>query len=134
MTLRYSAALRNARLDQIKTLMDAGAGPATVEIRNGTQPATPETAATGTLGATLTMSDPSAPGAAAGVLTLSAITRDSSADNSITPTWFRVKDSNGVAIFDGDAAVGSGTMNFLTALTAGQPVEISSWTITDGNT
>lgn len=132
MTLRYSAALRNARLDQIKTKIDISA-PGTVEIRNGVQPATPETAATGTLLATLTMSNPSAPGAAAGVLTFSAITRDSAADATGTPTWFRVKDGAGTAVLDGDAAVGSGTMNFLTGLTIGQPVEISSWTITDGN-
>lgn len=130
MTLRYSAVARNTRLDAFARLFDGG----TVEIRNGSQPATPETAATGTLLATLTLANPSAPASAAGVCTFSAITRDSAADATGTPTWFRVKNSGGTAVFDGDAAVGSGTMNFLTSLTIGQPVEISSWTITDGNT
>jgi hypothetical protein len=131
--LRISAVGRNAMVDAIRALLDAGAGAATVKFYTGTQPATPETALSGqTLLATLTMTDPAAPGASGGTLTFSAITEDSAADASGTATWARVEDSNSVAIFDADVtATGGGGIIQINTVTiaAGGPVRITSATL-----
>ena len=53
--LRIAAATRNAMLDQLRTLLDAGAAGGTIKIYTGTQPANADTALSGnTLLGTLT--------------------------------------------------------------------------------
>ena len=78
MALGMNATLRNNRADEITTLIDGGAGAGTIKIYDGTRPATGGSVTT--LLATLTCTDPSAAAASGGVLTLSAITDDTSAD------------------------------------------------------
>lgn len=131
-----SAAARNAACNAVVDLIDAGAGAGHVEIRSGTRPANPATAATGTLLATIPLNDPAFGNAATGVATAAttptALT-DASADASGTATWFRVYDSNNVAIMDGDiGATGSGADMELsaTSIGAGQSVTVTSWTVT----
>lgn len=125
-------ALRNNMLDEITALIDAGAGAGLIRIYDGTQPATGGTATT--LGAELTASGTSSPAAASGVLTFSAITDDSSANASITLTWYRVVDSTGTFVYDGTAGT-SGTDLIMdsASITAGQVISISAMTITGGN-
>jgi len=132
MALGYSTTLRNNRLNQITTAIDAGAGAGLIRIYDGTQPATCGTATT--LLAELTCSDPSAGAASSGQLTLNAITADSSANATGTATWFRVVDSTGTCVMDGTAGT-SGTDLVLdsASITAGQQVSISSFVITEGN-
>ena len=131
--IRLADATRNATLDAIKTKMDAGAGPAVMEVYTGTIPTNANTAigAQVKLG-TLTFSDPSAPAASGGVLTFSAITQDSSADDTGTIGWARTKDSDGNTIMDVSAGTGSGVvLQFNTlAVTAGGPISCSAFTIT----
>lgn len=129
---RLTVASRNGILNTyVRDKLDAGAGAATIEIRSGTQPADPDTAATGTLLATLTFTDPSAPAASAGVTTMSTITEDASADATGTASWARAKDSTGAAVFDCDVSTSGATINLnTTAIVAGGPVRITSFTVT----
>jgi hypothetical protein len=94
--LKFSAAVRNAMLDQITSLASTSA---VIKIYTGTQPAGGGTATTllGTLNCSATLAD----SAAAGVLTLNSITSDS-ADATGTATWFRLQTSGGTFVMDGD--------------------------------
>lgn len=131
MTTKTSVAVAIAALAARIALADGGY----VEIRTGARPATPETAAAGTLLATLTFGtpafgDPTSSGGNA-VSVANAITEDSSADATGTATWFRVYASDDTALWDGDCGTSGSDMNLVTTdITAGQPVQISSWTLT----
>tara|TARA_R110002072_G_scaffold273239_5_gene433977 strand:+ start:12296 stop:12697 length:402 start_codon:yes stop_codon:yes gene_type:complete len=132
MALGYLTALRNNMLDEITALVDAGTGAGKIRIYDGSRPATGGTATT--LLAELTFSDPSSGAAAAGALTASAITDDSSANATGTATWFRVVDSNNVFVYDGDVGTSGSDLNLdSVSITTGQTVSISSWVITEGN-
>jgi hypothetical protein len=103
MSISYIVGVRNAGLDAITT--QAGAS-ALLRIYDGTRPATGGTATT--LLAELTCNATFAGAAAAGVLTLNAITQDSSANASGTATWGRIVKSDGtthVCDFDAGADV-----------------------------
>ena len=132
MALSYVTALRNARLDLIKTQTDAGAGAGLLRIYDGTRPATGGTATT--LLAELTFTDPSYGAAASGVLTASAITQDSSANATPTATWFRVVDSTAAFVMDGNVGTSGSDLNLTTtSIVATQAVSVTSWVITEGN-
>lgn len=130
MALGYSVTLRNAQLDAITT--SAGAS-ALLRIYSGTRPATGGTATT--LLAELTCNATFAPGASSGVLTLNAITQDSSANATGTASWFRIVQSDGTThVMDGDVGTSGSDLNLTTtSIVSGQPVSISSATITRGN-
>lgn len=134
MTAGYSTTLRNARLDLIAADINGGAGPGLLRIYDGSRPATGGAATT--LLAELTMSDPCAPAAAAGVLTMSAITTDSSANATGTATWARLVRSDGTFVCDisVSATGGGGDLQLNTAsIVASAAVSITSFTITAGN-
>ena len=130
MALGMAAALRNARLDAISTFAGSGA---LLRIYDGSRPATGGTATT--LLAELTLGSPLAPAASGGVLTLNAITQDSSANATGTATWGRIVKSDGTT-FVTDCSVGtSGSdINFATvSFVSGAAVQVTSATITEGN-
>ncbi len=109
---------------------DTGATGGYIRREVGTSPASGG-ALTKTL-ATLTMSVAAFSAAASGVLTANAITDDSSAAASGTGTWFRVTDSAGGFVMDGDI----GTDMVITpsaVITAASPVSASAMTITSAN-
>lgn len=132
---RISNAAAIAACDAIVDLLDAGAGAGYIEIRTGAQPADPDTAASGTLLATLTCSDPAfgaaadaAPGATA---TASSITDDSSADATGTAGYFRAYDSDDNAIIDGEVGTSGADMNLNSvSISSGATVSVTSWTVT----
>ena len=130
MAIAYAATLRNSMLDAITTLAGASA---LLRIYDGTRPATGGTATT--LLAELTCNATFAPGAAAGVLTLNAITQDSSANSSGTATWFRIVKSDGTThVLDGNVGTSGSALNLTTTtIVATQPVSVSSFVITEGN-
>lgn len=101
--LRLATAARNAAADAVVDLLDVGtANPAAkLEIRDGTQPADPQTAATGTVLATVDLANPAAGGAASGqaVITDPAPVTGSAAG---VATWARFYDRNGTAVMDCD--------------------------------
>jgi hypothetical protein len=136
MALSYKDSTRNARLDRLTT--DLGA-TAYLEIFTGSPPG--KTSGTfnsdsGTKLASLACSNPVAAGSSAGVLTFSTITSATGLASG-TPGYFRFKTAqNGAAstvIIEGDAAVGSGSLNFSSTIASGGTVSITSATITEGN-
>jgi len=129
MALAYSTAIRNAMLDAITA---AVGGSGLCRVYDGTRPATGGAATT--LLAELTGNATFAPGASGAVLTLNAITQDSSANASGTATWFRWVSSGGTFCIDGNVGTSGSDLNLsTTTVTAGQPVSVTSWTITEGN-
>ena len=136
--LSYTDTCRNNQLDEITALIDAGAAAGVLRIYDGSQPADADTAvSTQNILSEHTLSDPSAAAASGGVLTFSAVGSDTSANNTGTATWFRISDSNGNAVLDGDvstSAAGTGDLQLdSTSITSGQTVNITSLTITEGN-
>lgn len=132
MTVGLVTALRNTRLDAIKTKVDAGGAAGFFRVYDGTRPATGGTATT--LLAELTFSFPSAAAASGGVLTFSAITADASANATGTATWGRLVDST--SAFVGDFSVGTSAADFIlttTSITLGVQVSCTSAVLTEGN-
>ena len=130
--LRLATAARNAAADAVVDLIDGGAGAGTVKIYTGSQPASANDAESGTLLATIDLADPAFGAAASGVATA---TDPASVNASATGTagWFRVEDSTGANVMDGDctATGGGGTMTLsTTSLVSGSPVDITSFTVT----
>lgn len=122
---------RNAMLNVLRDAIDAGAGAGLLRVYDGSRPATCGTATT--LLAQLTLSDPSAPNAALGLLTFSAITKDSVADATGTATWCRVVDSTGACVLDGSAGTVADYALNTAAIVAGAEVTCASGVITAGN-
>jgi len=130
--VRLPNTVNAAACDAVVDLIDAGAGAGTIQIRSGTQPADADDAATGTLLATLTFSDPAFGAAsAAGVATASSITDDSSADADGTATWARILDSDSATVFDCDVGTSGTTIELNTAaIVTGATVSITAFTVT----
>ena len=133
MAITLLIANKNTLLDQINTMLNAGTGAATIKVYDGTQPANADTALSGnTLLAEFAMTDPAAPAAASGDLTLSAIGDDISADATGTASWARIADSNGLTVFDVDvtATGGGGGMEFNTvSFVILKTISVSSFTV-----
>jgi hypothetical protein len=136
MALSYKNTLRNTRLDDITAALGSAAyleifTGAPAGKTGGTFNADP-----GTKLASLAMSNPVAPGSSGGVLTFSTITA-AAALASGTPGSFRMKTAaaggTSTVIVEGDAGVGSGSLNFNSTIASGGTVSITSATITEGN-
>ena len=127
--LRSRTTTANKALTQYKDDLDAGSGPGTAKIYSGTIPATPETAATGTLLAELVLTKPCGV-VADKKLTFSAITQDLEANNTGVASHVRLADSDGNVIIDGDVSGtgGTGVLKLNTTIvTALGPVFINSF-------
>lgn len=130
MATRISTAARNAAASAIAALLNGGG---TIEIRTGAQPATPETAASGTLLGTLNLSSTAFGAPATGVVTAAAITGDSSADASGVAGYFRAKGSGGAAVIDGSITASGGGGDMIldnVNIVLGGTINMSAWTIT----
>ena len=133
MTIKYSTALRNRKMNQITATIDEG-GKGRLKIYSGTRPAFGGSA--GSLLADLAMATTSFGAASNGVITANAIASDQSANAAGTATWFRITDGSGAAVIEGDVGkTGSGkdlemaSVSFSVGLT----VSVSSLRITEGN-
>lgn len=128
MAVRLATATRNAMVDAWAALANGG----TIQVRTGAQPATAETAATGTLLATLAMTTPAFAPAANGSADIDAdpdLEATAVADG--TAGWARVLNSTGGTVFDG--SVGTTAADFLinaTEITTGGIVRLLSGSIT----
>lgn len=94
-------------------------------------------APTGTLGVKAACSNPFAAASTNGVLTASAITT-TAATASITPGYYRITstatDTDGsTVIMQGTAGVGSGDLNFGSAISSGGNVSFTSFTVTNAS-
>jgi len=130
MALAYDVSIRNAQVDAVTTRAGASA---LLRIYDGTRPATGGTATT--LLAELTCNATFAPAGSSGVLTLNAITQDSSANATGTATWFRIVKSDGTTfVMDGNVSTSGSDLNLnSTSITSGGSVAVTSFTITAGN-
>lgn len=125
MALTIAAATAQAMGAALAT--DIGAG-SIIEVRSGTKPATPETAASGTLLVSITI--PGSFSSTGGVLT--------AADPaSVAPTaagtagHFRLKKSGGTAVLDGTVGTSGADMNLgSTTITMGVNLDLGVPTIT----
>lgn len=129
MTIAYAAALRNTMADAITA---RAGGSAKLKIFSGTRPATGGSETTKL--AELTCNATFAPSASGGVLTLNAITSDSSADATGTATWFRIESSGGTHVLDGNVATSGSDLNIsTTSIVSGAIVAVTGATITISN-
>jgi hypothetical protein len=135
MAIQLSTTVRNARLDAIETAIGTSG---IVRIRTGTPPSNCAAADSGTVLATFNLASDWAANASSGSksFTGTPIT-DSSADNTGTAGHFRLYASDGTTChMQGTvtATGGGGDMEIdNTSINAGQVVQITSWTLTDGN-
>ena len=108
-TIHLSTAVANAMLVPLRDALDGGSGPGTIAFYTTPMPATTADAiTTQKLLGTLTFSDPCGT-VATKKLTFSAITPDTSADNSGTAVWARISDSAGVVVADVDVSTTGGS-------------------------
>lgn len=130
MALGLSTTIRNAMADAITT---AAGASALLRFYSGTRPATAGTVTT--LLAELTCNATFAPAASGGVLTLNAITTDSSANATGTATWFRIVKSDGTTfVMDGDVGTSGSDINMNTvSFVSGGPVAETSFVLTMPN-
>lgn len=137
MTIRIPTAARNAGIDAVVDRVDAGSGAGVVEIRTGSQPASANDAATGTLLVTITLNDPAFGAGGASV----AGRADADVDPVPTGTgvadgtagWARCKDSAGTTCFDGSVSESGGGGDFIIstdAISTGLTVRLLSGSLT----
>ena len=133
MAVQYRVTTRNNRLDEITT--DAGA-TAFLQFWDGALPATPITAPAGTLLASCAMSNPIAPAASAGLLTMSAITSDTDANASGTPTFCRIatnETGTTTGVVQMTSQIAGGDVSIDAAIVVTGTVAVTALSITDGS-
>lgn len=134
MALQLSVAVRNARLDAIET----GIGTSAVlKIRTGSVPANCAAADSGTVLATLNLPSDWMAAASSGSKAMSGTWQDASADATGTAAHFRIYASDGVTCHVQGTVTATGGGGDLTldntSINVSQQVNITSFTLTDGN-
>jgi hypothetical protein len=134
MTLQYSVAVRNAKLDAVETTIGT---LAILKIRTGAQPATCATADAGTVLATLSLPSDWMAAASGGAKAMAGTWQDASADAAGTAAHFRIYASDGTtcgAQGSVTATGGGGDMTVdNTSFAAGQNFQVTGFTLTAGN-
>lgn len=137
MPYRYSIAAIEAAHVALLALIDGAATPGKAKAYTGSQPATVETADSGTLLGTIVLADPAGTvSGTTGVLTINAAgsTRDESADATGTIGYVRITNGDDVGILDlpvqsgTEAVSGYAVFNTL-SVAAGSPLELVSLAI-----
>jgi hypothetical protein len=143
MALQYSVAVRNARLDVVEsTITPSGSSPlpsAFLELRSGPPPATCAAADTGTLLAQIVLPTDWMAAASAGVKAKTGATWSGTGITSGNIAHFRIKDggSPDTCHIQGNAGL-SGSPDYdmvvdNVAVTGGQVITVSSFSLTAGN-
>lgn len=138
MSLQLSVAVRNARLDAIETAIGAGAK---LQIWSGSQPADCATAATGTKLLEDTLASDWAANASGGSKSFNgtpiAGTGLSAAGAGTNAGYFRIVDSAGTTCHMQGAITVTGGGGQMTidniSIASGQAVNVTSFSLTDGN-
>jgi hypothetical protein len=134
MALSYSTTgIRNPMLNVINTFVGASA---LLRIYDGVKPAAGG-AATTLLAELACDSTSFAATAAGGALTANTISQDPAGNATGQATWFRVVSAAGLYAIDGTVGSSTGASGDLmlssVTVSAGQPVSVSSFVITEGN-
>lgn len=128
MSIQFSTAARNARLDAITSQVGGGGK---LKIYTGSPPANVGTVASGTLLSTHTLATPFAPAASGGVLS-PTIPSDATAVANGTAGYFRVTTSGDVDVAQGTCGTSGADCNLnTTSIVSGGPVHVNSWAWTD---
>lgn len=134
MAVKFSVAVRNARLDAIETAIGVSA---VLKIRTGAAPAAITDADSGTVLATVSLPSDWLAAAAAGSKAKSGTWEDTSADATGTAAHFRVYATDGTTQhIQGTvtATAGGGDMTVdNVSFAAGQAFSVTTFTFTDGN-
>jgi len=134
MTIQFSVATRNARLDAIETTIGTSA---VLKIRTGAQPASCASADSGTVLATVNCPSDYLAAASSGSKAKSGTWEDTAADAAGTAAHFRLYRSDGTTceVQGSVTATGGGGDMTLdnTVLAVGQDFIITGFTLTDGN-
>lgn len=132
MAIQMSVAVRNARLNAIETTIGTSA---VLKVRTGAQPASCAASDAGTVLATYSLNSDWAAAASSGSKALNDLPLSATASASGTAGHWRVYASDGTTCgMQGSVGAGSGDLNLdTTTITNGQTVNITGWTITDGN-
>ncbi|MGP3914318.1 hypothetical protein [Nonomuraea sp. 10N515B] len=134
MVTRIPNAVRSAACDAVVDRADLGTTNPTARLRiySGTQPATADTAPSGTLLAEVNLANPSFTAASNGVATLLGTPLSASGLAAGTAGWFRIVDRDGATVQDGAAGTSAPAELILntTTISIGATVQITSGTIT----
>lgn len=134
MAVQLSVSVRNARLDAIESTTGTSAQ---LKIRTGAAPATCATADSGTVLATMALPSDWMNAAASGQKTLLGTWQDPAADATGTAAHFRIYDSAGTTChLQGTVTITGGGGDLTldnTSIATAQVVNVTSFTLTDGN-
>lgn len=134
MSIQYSVAVRNAQLDAWETTI--GSSPV-LKIFTGSKPANCATADSGTVLVTMALPSDAMAAASSGTKSKSGTWEDLSADGTGTAGYYRIYASDGTTCHEQGtvtATGGGGDMTLdNTSIATGQPVTITSYTKTAGN-
>lgn len=125
--LTFSTSVKSDILTAVLPSLNGG----TIKLYNGTKPSALGSP-TGTLLATLTMSNPAGT-VSSGVFTLGSVTQTNSSHVNGTPTFVRISTSGGTVVADIDIGSGAGNLQFTGSVTTGQNVTLTGVTFTAGN-
>jgi hypothetical protein len=131
---KIGTTMRDGGCNGIVDTIDGGTPPGRLEHRTGSQPTNVGDASSGTLLGTNIFSNPAFGNSSTGVATASAITSDTSADNSGTAGYFRIYTGAGgdtAALCQGNSGTSGTDCNFDNAtVVAGGVIALSSMTLT----
>jgi len=128
MAVRTSTGLKNYALDSgLGTAFDT---TGRINVYSGAQPATADTAASGTLLGTLTLSSDSFAAASSGAIAINAVTSDTSADATATAGYVRLYRTGDTA----PGSAGNGTTDRRLDLLIGTDISIDNSSIVTGGT
>lgn len=134
MAVKFSVAVRNARLDALETAIGTSA---VLKIRSGSAPTNITDADSGTVLATLSLPSDWMANAASGSKSKSGTWQDTSADNTGTAAHFRLYASDGTTQHMQGAITATGGGGDMTvdntSFVAGQSFTVTAFTLTDGN-
>jgi hypothetical protein len=134
MTLQYSIAVNNARLDAIESTIGASA---VMKIRTGAPPANLATADSGSVLATLSLPSDWMSAAASAVKALLGTWQDLSADAAGSAGHFRIYATDGTTKHIQGTITATGGGGDMTVdnvvFAAAQPFSVTSFTLTAGN-
>jgi hypothetical protein len=134
MTLQYSTAVRNAKLDAVETAIGT---TAVLKIRTGAQPANCAAADIGTVLATLSLPSDYMAAASGGSKAKLGTWEDTSADNAGTAAHFRLYASDGTTCHAQGTVTATGGGGDMTVdnvvFAAAQDFLVTAFTLTAGN-